>query len=86
MPNFFVKKPIKIEALQYNGTNIKEIKDFVGMCVIESMGASCFYHIFTLEGTSYNIGPGDWIIKGVRGEFYPCKDDIFQMTYDKVSE
>jgi len=37
----------------------------------------------TLEG-DHIICPGDWIIKGVKGEFYPCKPDIFEMTYDKV--
>lgn len=39
----------------------------------------------TLEGT-LTASPGDWIIKGVKGEFYPCKPDIFTMTYDKVTE
>lgn len=39
--------------------------------------------IDTLEGTMY-ASPGDWIIRGVKGEFYPCKPDIFEATYDKV--
>ena len=41
--------------------------------------------IFTLEGTM-NANIGDWIIKGVKGEFYPCKPDIFEETYEKVEE
>lgn len=41
--------------------------------------------IDTLEG-GHNVCPGDWIIKGVKGEFYPCKPDIFEMTYEKVDK
>ena len=41
--------------------------------------------IHTLEG-DMTVSEGDWIIKGVNGEFYPCKDDIFQKTYEKVDE
>ncbi len=39
----------------------------------------------TLEG-AMTVNPGDWVIKGVKGELYPCKDDIFQMTYEKVEK
>ena len=42
-------------------------------------------YIPTLEGT-HTAKPGDWIIRGVKGEFYPCKPDIFAATYDKVEE
>jgi len=41
--------------------------------------------IFTLEG-SLTASVGDWIIKGVKGEFYPCKPDIFEATYEEVSD
>lgn len=41
--------------------------------------------IDTLEG-GHTVCPGDWIIKGVKGEFYPCKPDIFEMTYEPVEE
>lgn len=41
--------------------------------------------IDTLEGTMYAL-PGDWIIRGVQGEFYPCKPDIFEATYEPVGE
>jgi hypothetical protein len=40
-------------------------------------------YIRTLEGNMY-VMPGDWIIKGVKGEFYPCKPDIFELTYEAV--
>ncbi len=39
--------------------------------------------IYTLEG-GHNVCPGDWIITGVKGEYYPCKPDVFAITYDKV--
>lgn len=50
------------------------VKDAVGYCIL----------INTLEG-QMRADPGDWIIKGVAGEFYPCKDAIFQQTYNLVS-
>lgn len=40
--------------------------------------------IRTLEG-DHHVSPGDWVIQGVKGEFYPCKPDIFEVTYDRVS-
>jgi hypothetical protein len=43
------------------------------------------WSILTLEGTM-DANPGDWIIKGVKGEFYPCKPDIFEQTYEKVED
>lgn len=48
-------------------------------------GPPMFYHIKTLEG-HLDITVGDWIIKGVKGEFYPCKPDIFEMTYEAVND
>ena len=38
----------------------------------------------TLEGETYKVEEGDWIIKGVKGEYYPCKPDIFEQTYEEV--
>ncbi len=79
MPKFR-KKPIVIDAVQYNGQNIHELTKFgarVGI-FLEGVG------IYTLEGTM-TARPGDWIIKGVQGEFYPCKPDIFEATYELVN-
>ena len=80
----FRKKPVEIEAVQWNGENWLEIDRFITSehRTYPQMGVVC---IDTLEGTmEANIG--DWIIKGVQGEFYPCKPDIFEATYEKVSE
>lgn len=46
-------------------------------------GAGPYLVIHTLEG-EHRASPGDWIIRGVKGELYPCRDDIFQMTYEAV--
>lgn len=76
------KKPIVIEAVQWTGGNVNEIRQFTGVGATLHSGELL---IETLEGrlhASYN----DWIIKGVKGEFYPCKPDIFEQTYEKVEE
>ncbi len=78
----FRKKPVVIEAIKYTGDNKQEIMDFAGTTVSTN---TCYDHltIFTLEG-DHKANVGDWIIKGVKGEFYPCKPDIFEQTYEKV--
>lgn len=77
----FRKKPVVIEAFRWTGDNEKEINYFAsphgvhgGKVVIQ-----------TLEGVMQG-DVGDWIIKGVKGEFYPCKDSIFQLTYERVQD
>lgn len=76
----FRKKPVVIEALQFTGDNIDEVFDFVR----EKVGATNqIVVINTLEGIMI-ANVGDWIIKGVNGEFYPCKPDIFEKTYEAV--
>lgn len=94
MPKF-KKKPVVIEAIQLNGNNLKEIETFVmGKEMPELyVGDDKFslnwgngtIQIHTLEGIM-QASKGDWIIKGIQGEFYPCKPDIFEKTYDKVEE
>lgn len=83
----FKKKPVTIEAIQWTGENIAEIIEFVKGDVridAESNDGQTSrreLHINTLEGVMH-ASKGDWIIKGVQGEFYPCKPDIFEKTYD----
>jgi hypothetical protein len=86
---FFRKRPVVVEAVQWTG-NIEEIKEFIpkdlyffGPNVGKSINNQNWtISISTLEGDMIcNIG--DWIIKGVKSEFYPCKDDIFKATYEK---
>lgn len=75
------KKPLVIEAIKWEGVLTEEVMDFVG---VENLGGQEFnFKIKTLEGY-VNVSEGDYIIKGVKGEFYPCKPDIFEMTYDEA--
>lgn len=76
----FVKKPVTVDAIQWTGENIQEIFDFVGNGVTFSKFAGLV--IETLEG-AHRASINDWIIKGIKGEFYPCKPDIFAATYDE---
>ncbi len=75
----FRKKAVVIDALQFKG-NFEEIESFVGGDAEFRVGELI---IATLEGP-LRAAPNDWIIKGVKGEFYPCKPDIFEMTYEPV--
>jgi len=88
MPKFR-KKPVVIEAVQVTPTNEVDLRRFMGANWVGNMSSSkaglCNISLITPEGTM-TAGVGDWIIKGVKGEFYPCKDDIFCMTYDEVDE
>lgn len=88
----FRKKPVEIEAIQWDGSEEKARE------LIEWMGNNSTYMaplpddifpptllIITLEG-AMSAKANDWIIKGVKGEFYPCKPDIFEQTYEEVRE
>ena len=83
MPRFR-KKPVIVDAAQFNG-DIHEVELFA---LINSQSRPVFDEghyllIDTLEGT-HRANIGDWIIKGVKGELYPCKPDIFKETYEEV--
>ena len=90
----YTKKPVVIEALQING-NVSEIKEFIGNngdVNVDDAAYKAGVHppvtvvtIHTLEG-DVKAKDGDHIIKGVKGEFYPCRKDIFEETYDRVCE
>ena len=89
------KKPVVIEAVQWTGKNHREMWDFLTGKAdknIEPIGDNFYIDhtkvaggliIKTLEG-EHIASIGDYIIKGVKGEFYPCKPDIFDKTYEKV--
>jgi hypothetical protein len=79
----FRKKPVVIEAVQWDGSNYDEIGDFMELNATLQIGDD--FIIPTLEG-EMRASPGDWIIKGVKGEFYPCKPDIFAATYEPAQE
>ena len=86
----YVKKPVEIEALQIIG-NITEIQKFIGNngdVYITQVGVHSpvtIVTIHTLEG-DMRATDGDYIIKGVKGEFYLCRKDIFEETYEKKME
>jgi len=84
----FRKKPVIIEAVQWTGNNEKELKDFVNESLLRTWNTITHvftYRIKTLEGDSYVLQKNDWIIKGVKGEFYPIKNDIFLETYEEIN-
>ncbi len=74
------KKPVVIEAVQWTGDNLKEVLDFMKWRNANHDEANGLV-IHTLEG-NHQARVGDFIIKGVHGEFYPCKPDIFAKTYE----
>ena len=78
----FRKKPVVVDAVQFDGGNYQEIMDFVdnrSLTFTELQTPK----IMTLEGEMI-VNNDDWIIRGVRGEFYPCKPDIFEDTYEPI--
>lgn len=87
---YFRKKPVVIEAMQLLRSEENSVRDW-----IESNGGECMsllkppermftgLLISTLEGQAAACF-GDWVIRGVKGEFYPCRSDIFEATYDEV--
>ena len=79
------KKPVEIEAMRYDGENWVEIAQWLRVHDVRiGQTGTRKASIPTLEGTMY-ASPGDWIIKGVQGEFYPCKPDIFEQTYERAA-
>jgi hypothetical protein len=87
----FRKKPVVIEAIQFDGMGeIPELElsmidsDREWKCSACGQSSSKHGNVKTLEG--FHIAcPGDWIITGVKGEHYPCKPEIFEMTYEPES-
>ena len=86
MVKSYIKRPIQIEAIQWNGKNFDEIKEFCKDAMIAYGGELI---IPTLEDGNFIKAKhvateGDYVIKGIRGEFYFCKEDIFNETYEEV--
>lgn len=86
MPKFR-KKPVEIEAWQLPPIGEAASDEFLEFLHTMDREWSCerdgTLSIYTLEGEMM-ASPGDYIIKGIKGEYYPCKPDIFEMTYDPV--
>lgn len=83
----FRKKPVVIDAEQYDNFSSAPMDGVCGYgCVCFESGDYCEdLHIHTLEGTM-KVSHGDWVVKGVAGEFYPVKPSIFAATYEPVDE
>lgn len=80
----FRKKPVVIEAIQWTGDNLNEIAGaFPDMSYDARERAQGTLKILTLEGDMI-ASVGDWIIRGIKGEHYPCKPDIFEATYQRA--
>ena len=80
------KKPVAVDAIQWSGRweDVPEITEFTEGKTIEKHdidGKRTYLHIRTLEGDML-VSPRDFIIRGVAGEYYPCKADIFVQTYE----
>lgn len=92
MPKFR-KKPIIIEAMQFTGRNVEDVLDWMlangnkgvagGHNYNDGYGDNGRMYIDTLEGKMI-ANVNDWIICGINGEFYPCKQDIFEKTYEVI--
>ena len=89
----YIKKPIPVEAVQYTGDNEDELKLFCrDIRFTDILHEATYSHgdiygdfVKTLEG-NHEFNKGDYIIKGIKGEFYPCRQDIFEETYVHESE
>lgn len=78
------KKAIVIEAIQFQSWNLKELAEWIGLVPAIKPGKNGdpeALYIRTLEG-EMTVQLGDWIIKDIKGEFYPCKLDVFEATYE----
>jgi hypothetical protein len=85
----YIKKPVEIEAMQFTRNNWDDIKAFTNntahtLSIEKHINGIATCVIPTLEG-QHIANEGDYIIKGIKGEFYPCKPDIFDMTYELVT-
>ena len=81
----YVKKQVVIQAIVWNGNNVEELDSFMDSSGYHFDDGDFDLYIETLEG-DHKANKGDYIIKGVKGEFYPCKPDIFEMTYEEVQK
>ena len=88
-PLTFRKLPVEIEAIRWTGKNMEDVAKFMGTVppppeIMEQLETGeATLNIETLEG-EHIANIGDWIIRGVAGEYYPCKPDIFAQTYETV--
>lgn len=80
MVRYYKKKPVTVAAVKWNGFNLQEIREFTNN---EAMIKNDVLIIPTLGGTMA-AEIGSYIIRGIKGEYYPCRGDIFEDTYEEV--
>jgi hypothetical protein len=84
------KKPVEVQAIQWTGDNARALVEFTGKkfdvftepCQEDLDATASVFDM--LHSTWVLCYTGDWIIRGIRGEFYPCRDDVFRETYEEV--
>ena len=84
----YKKKPVTVRAIQWDGTKemAQELLTIPGLNGFTAPEQDGFrFRINTLEGRM-TVSPGDFIIQGVQGEYYPCKPDIFHQSYEKLED
>lgn len=81
----FRSKVVEIEAFRWNGGNYIEVAAFMDGKLVVSQPATERLRIPTLEGDLW-ASKGDWIVRGLKGEFYPVKPDIFAMKYEEITD
>lgn len=91
----FRKKPVVVEAVPWTGENAAEVKAFVGvrdngesrfLLPAEITGAWTEAHVYDeLHETWVTVFVGQWVIRGIKGEFYPCAADVFEATYEPAA-
>ena len=87
-------KPVEIEAIQFTGLNFEEVKNFINESLIYAIidtewktgkdRPRVVMKIKTLVG-DMKVSEGDYIVKGLKGEFYPCKPDVFETKYEPIN-
>jgi hypothetical protein len=83
----FAKRPVVIDAVQFDGDNWSEIDQFTNFCfratwLVGPIVAEVYDEI---HDTWVGVRKNDWIIRGVKGEFYPCDNEVFQDTYEEAT-
>lgn len=84
----FRKKPVVVDAIQWTGDNAEEVQAFLfnrHQYAANGWVKGHYVDIGTLEGLM-TASIGDWIIRGIKGEHYPCKPDIFEATYERLDD
>lgn len=83
MARLYRKRPVTVEAMQWDGTNAGELEEFMGDAYETWIPSADQIIVKTLEG-ELTASLGDYIIRGTQNEFYPCKPDIFAGIYEEV--